>query len=278
MRPQKSTPLSLSSKFQSTHSLRSATGSGILSLVLFAVSIHALLAECDRFRGHRGIGRPCFNPRTPCGVRQTLEKLSHGQFTFQSTHSLRSATVRTCLSLPNICGFQSTHSLRSATIGNRPGSLVPQVSIHALLAECDIFRSPLLSDARSFNPRTPCGVRQGTCQTRPQPAGFQSTHSLRSATLVLRFKPPEPPVSIHALLAECDYRLPGRLPRTVGFNPRTPCGVRHDFSLADFLILSFQSTHSLRSATSKYTGACHEYAVSIHALLAECDHKIYSGL
>ena len=33
----------------------------------------------------------------------------------------------------------------------------------------------------------------------------------------------------------------------------------------------FQSTHSLRSATSKYTGACHEYAVSIHALLAECD-------
>ena len=33
--------------FQSTHSLRSATGSGVLSLVLFAVSIHALLAECD---------------------------------------------------------------------------------------------------------------------------------------------------------------------------------------------------------------------------------------
>ena len=38
----------------------------------------------------------------------------------------------------------------------------------------------------------------------------------------------------------------------------------------------FQSTHSLRSATSKYTGACHEYAVSIHALLAECD-AIYGG-
>ena len=35
--------------FQSTHSLRSATGSGILSLVLFAVSIHALLAECDAY-------------------------------------------------------------------------------------------------------------------------------------------------------------------------------------------------------------------------------------
>ena len=33
--------------FQSTHSLRSATGAGILSLVLYAVSIHALLAECD---------------------------------------------------------------------------------------------------------------------------------------------------------------------------------------------------------------------------------------
>ena len=39
-------------------------------------------------------------------------------------------------------------------------TFLERVSIHALLAECDVLHPPLLSDARSFNPRTPCGVRR----------------------------------------------------------------------------------------------------------------------
>ena len=58
--------------FQSTHSLRSATGSGILSLVLFAVSIHALLAECDLTPAECETYEAGFNPRTPCGVRRVI--------------------------------------------------------------------------------------------------------------------------------------------------------------------------------------------------------------
>ena len=79
------------------------------------------------------------------------------------------------------------------------------VSIHALLAECD---SPF-----------------PTCR-----------HS--------------PPVSIHALLAECDGSLQRLLCSLVGFNPRTPCGVRLPTHSGRLSVKGFQSTHSLRSATS----------------------------
>ena len=77
-----------------------------------------------------------FNPRTPCGVRHTPH-LSHSQTgRFQSTHSLRSATVRKCSSLE-----------------------AAMVSIHALLAECDLVGCRENSRMFGFNPRTPCGVR-----------------------------------------------------------------------------------------------------------------------
>ena len=108
-----------------------------------------------------------------------------------------------------------------------------------------------LVNKMSFNPRTPCGVRPNGTNQLALP----------------------PPVSIHALLAECDSP-PGKKkgerksfnPRTPcgvrpiftgnrivsrkSFNPRTPCGVRH-YDVADIhRFLVFQSTHSLRSATA----------------------------
>ena len=60
----------MSNQFQSTHSLRSATSGAIGRRPVPAVSIHALLAECDR------------------GIMDTGESW----IPFQSTHSLRSAT------------------------------------------------------------------------------------------------------------------------------------------------------------------------------------------
>jgi len=125
------------------------------------------------------------------------------------------------------CGmFQSTHSLRSATEGSDLSNYSTDVSIHALLAECD-----------------------------------SSTGDVASS----------PMVSIHALLAECDQRRCAPPETCMGFNPRTPCGVRHAESILISASLSFnprtpcgvrrrpadplpgtptfQSTHSLRSAT-----------------------------
>ena len=212
--------------FQSTHSLRSATAWTLTYFNFFIVSIHALLAECDCRRECHETSRNRFNPRTPCGVRPTTITIERKNKMFQSTHSLRSATVISTNLCPlryrfnprTPCGvrlkifvihvykssFQSTHSLRSATVLNPPLYSWSDVSIHALLAECD------LSDSRTW---------------------------------------PRPCVSIHALLAECDKLKYPFIFGSTGFNPRTPCGVRPFFCFAYNSFMMFQSTHSLRSAT-----------------------------
>ena len=189
--------------FQSTHSLRSATNREEDGVCADCVSIHALLAECDKvFRALKD-EQDSFNPRTPCGVRlPTVDEMA-GIFKFQSTHSLRSAT------------------------------------------SCS---KPFLTEPNSFNPRTPCGVRR-----------------MHRNALVLLI-----PVSIHALLAECDPRLRGR---------PGGCAVSIHALLAECDIIfeivaiekKFQSTHSLRSATKGCLSDIEQDVVSIHALLAECD-------
>ena len=119
--------------------------------------------------------------------------------------------------------FQSTHSLRSATIpGTGCGRSWP-VSIHALLAECDASYLRWRQLGPGFNPRTPCGVRPRLARTTPTQTRLQPTHSLRSAT----------PCSI-------------------------PC-------LTSWM--SFQSTHSLRSATQTEARTRTMLKVSIHALV-----------
>ena len=125
-----------------------------------------------------------------------------------------------------------------------------------------------------FNPRTPCGVRRGIGHRPGSLVAFQSTHSLRSATIRKSAKLKPLKVSIHALLAECDLVSFGIVNVPRGFNPRTPCGVRQ---LVDKVRKSdkvFQSTHSLRSATTYGAGLPAAQAVSIHALLAECDSML----
>ncbi len=146
-------------RFQSTHSLRSATPNLQPQLPYPLVSIHALLAECDITTPLYKTYQQCFNPRTPCGVRQLAKHFTAVVNQFQSTHSLRSAT-QNFISEWRWEWFQSTHSLRSATPYLFQLSSHHDVSIHALLAECDPTPKGLYSGAVSFNPRTPCGVRQ----------------------------------------------------------------------------------------------------------------------
>ena len=150
--------------------------------------------------------------------------------------------------------FQSTHSLRSATVLGLLLLPLRDVSIHALLAECDYLGSTKSALIRGFNPRTPCGVRLATSLARG----------------LVRL------VSIHALLAECDGPGTPRCLQASCFNPRTPCGVRHVAARGRHFLRSFnprtpcgvrpqiitirmwsikfQSTHSLRSATSLARG------------------------
>ena len=235
-----------------------------------SVSIHALLAECD----HHPVG--ClppvqgFNPRTPCGVRPE---------TWPSNIRYQSVSIHALLAE---CDSNRKEGINNETVSihallaecdaasSRPGCYYG-VSIHALLAECDLISTLHFTFPRCFNPRTPCGVRP---RLRPLPKRkrrFQSTHSLRSATVVGRNADARQVVSIHALLAECDHIYGPVTQDQTGFNPRTPCGVRRCCTSKKQKFMKFQSTHSLRSATG-HCDICETYKkVSIHALLAECD-------
>ena len=149
-------------------------------------------------------GITSFNPRTPCGVRRTIIENLQWRMKFQSTHSLRSAT-------------KAGNVFRG----------IDHVSIHALLAECDLPPASPSLKRRCFNPRTPCGVRPIVPAKSGNLVGFQSTHSLRSAT----------------------GQFGGLGKNLRSFNPRTPCGVRHGPHFFTLFVRKFQSTHSLRSAT-----------------------------
>ena len=197
---------------------------GILSTT---ISIHALLAECDQIKDIGDFFKVNFNPRTPCGVRLGFADgtpIEMGNFNPRTPCGVRPST-RSIISYLKYfnprtpCGVRRTQGAAD--------TILMLISIHALLAECDY----------------------GILLTLRLDLGFQSTHSLRSATQGLyslahlqpHFNPRTPcgvrrvrtdiragwyQISIHALLAECDiFKFVLKNAKT-HFNPRTPCGVR----------------------------------------------------
>ena len=123
------------------------------------VSIHALLAECDK--------------RMLLCLQQTIV----------SIHALLAECDRarhTTLRAYRL--FQSTHSLRSATFFG--GQIRAVSDCFNPRTPCGVRHSSQLpqGEARSFNPRTPCGVRLAYPTDGIVFKLFQSTHSLRSAT------------------------------------------------------------------------------------------------
>ena len=123
------------------------------------------------------------------------------------------------------------------------------ISIHALLAESDMYPSQCRTLASDFYPRSPCGerplrsprialmvgflstlsLRRATPQHTPQlhlSKEFLSTLSLRRATTSVLPTIPAPAISIHALLAESDTSILHKILADWDFYPRSPCGER----------------------------------------------------
>ena len=106
-----------------------------------------------------------------------------------------------------------------------------------------------------FYPRSPCGerpLRPGRCATRTR---FLSTLSLRRATIGLRCVGVFLGISIHALLAESDWRTCAACTAKQYFYPRSPCGERLAYFQPHALSVLFLSTLSLRRATRFQCGA-----------------------
>ena len=78
-------------------------------------------------------------------------------------------------------------------------------------------------------------------------------------------------VSIHAPLVECDYKVNMNVEASAGFYPRTPRGVRQRAEERWLRSQRFLSTHPSWSATHLVFCIGHYLIVSIHAPLVECD-------
>ena len=237
--------------FLSTLSLRRATLAMAGYTKAEIISIHALLAESDYTAIVCAPPTLNFYPRSPCGERPIM---------------VGAGTM--------ILPFLSTLSLRRATTGFDSGTMVPAISIHALLAEsdptmpCTDLRGPrflstlslrrataalsggTLSDV-DFYPRSPCGERHGGRFLPKRGHRFLSTLSLRRATVLVC--PPSVQPDYFYPRSPCGERptVDCNLSRRLNFYPRSPCGER----LTDVSYLSIDNS------------------ISIHALLAESDTK-----
>ena len=156
-------------------------------------------------------------------------------------------------------------------------SIDNSISIHALLAESDYmpFRVPTggllflstLSLRRAtlmvgkpatnslyFYPRSPCGERPITFCLHMRPVVFLSTLSLRRATYTaIVFAPPIPEFLSTLSLRRATRAVQSGNKVNHNFYPRSPCGER------------------LTSVLPTIPAP----AISIHALLAESDHRIH---
>ncbi len=127
-----------------------------------------------------------------------------------------------------------------------------------------------------FNPRTPCGVRPAGRSTSASVCPFQSTHPVWGATRTPQHVREVERISIHAPRVGCDRALPRCPPRSVNFNPRTPCGVRRGRACGIYLPTRFQSTHPVWGATQNPRFACSNPQISIHAPRVGCDYRRFA--
>ena len=171
------------------------------------------------------------------------------------------------------------------------------ISIHALLAESDHPKFFGTAPHTYFYPRSPCGERRGNQSGEDandsnfyprSPCGERRREASESIG-TLHFYPRSPCgerrrrgvtcyldniISIHALLAEsdcCYYSCTAhnrRFLSTLSLRRAT-----YDGLIASANFCKFLSTLSLRRATASNQTAQQAQHISIHALLAESDHK-----
>ena len=194
----------MSPEFQFTHPVRGATSAGKGLEVGDYVSIHAPRAGCDIDAPRLVASLPCFNSRTPCGVRPwTSPSLAGIQVV--SIHAPRAGCDRSakasisaleCFNSRTPCGVRQKPHRNCTKVrcfnSRTPCGVRHSVAFHSALSSRFQFTHPVRgatshpcsSHGRTngFNSRTPCGVRLGQDQRSTERTGFQFTHPVRGAT------------------------------------------------------------------------------------------------
>ena len=170
-----------------------------------------------------------FYPRSPCGERLCVCWMVPSRLLFLSTLSLRRATWKPAATKPRLQYFypRSPCGERRARGWNIKTSCKFLSTLS--LRRATTTEVPISDLEKHFYPRSPCGERL------PIPCARR-----------LRFR-----ISIHALLAESDFRI---------------------FWINLFSSV-FLSTLSLRRATKSWPNISETRRISIHALLAESDRR-----
>ena len=242
--------LSQSSEFLSTLSLRRATVGASEGANSEHISIHALLAESDKpslyqlydtyaflstlslrratlFFGRDAAESRYFYPRSPCGERpSTVDSCSVCSSNFYPRSP---------------CGERRPICRRRIRIEN--------ISIHALLAESDLFWFGLGARVSYFYPRSPCGERPLTDDVSTGGIIISIHALLAESDPSVMQEIAQQRISIHALLAESDGKA-----QTLKVTP---------------LCISI---HALLAESDGWTLNINgPMEISIHALLAESD-------
>ena len=207
-------------------------------------------SPCGERRPCNGTGKNClwnFNPRSPCGERR-YNTGAYGRainFNPRSPCGERPAAMQKEL---RDMEFQSTLPMRGATMVSTRLPPNNKISIHAPHAGSDISGPLPPSTPSNFNPRSPCGERQGRRVQEPTGWQFQSTLPMRGAT-----------------------KTTNNADRTADFNPRSPCGERRGPGNLEAPGREFQSTLPMRGATKLPIHGTSEKRISIHAPHAGSD-------
>ena len=183
-----------------------------------------------------------FNPRSPCGERQT-------------TRCLRGWSYR----------FQSTLPVWGATYTGRQRRPRNYISIHAPRVGSDPSSMPSVTERTHFNPRSPCGERRAARAGPPLRRNFNPRSPCGERLFALCYKATN---SHFNPRSPCGERRRGRGGVSAGvadFNPRSPCGERRRFSTNAAIRYPFQSTLPVWGATITIPTVAKSRSISIHA-------------
>ena len=190
------------------------------------VSIHAAQAGCDTLATSQGSTQVSFNSRSPSGLRQVVAI----QLIYSADVSIHAAQAG--------CDY-----------GGISRTFLRSVSIHAAQAGCDTLQTTIRTLNAGFNSRSPSGLRQYLSLISSTEREFQFTQPKRAATCQRVALRCHRDVSIHAAQAGCDVNLVLPLTYQVGFNSRSPSGLRRRYTVRFTVNIMFQFTQPKRAAT-----------------------------
>ena len=190
--------------FLSTLSLRRATCFRVPYRLKVAISIHALLAESDGVPLFYNNRCQDFYPRSPCGERPNIFGGVYLCIAYFYPRSPCGERLNGVGLIVHIGGFLSTLSLRRATGKVRvvePGlAFLSTLSLRRATAVTTVVVGP----SRDFYPRSPCGERPGTSESRYKRTSISIHALLAESDHYDNYNLHCVEISIHALLAESD--------------------------------------------------------------------------